>query len=371
MALMKCPECDKEISDKAAVCPNCGAPVTVKQENTVIDAITGKNLFCGKPATKKEKEAGGCCAGCLFIFVLFFVVIPVIMDSSSSEPSRKSARPFTENGSSNSTKSVTTCNNVSNVKMSQLAPDDAVIRDANHLYDIASNSKWSLEGKLSKFKDMESRLKGIASFSTPMNKEIISSLTCKISADCRQIEKDVSKEKEAKKKAQADLKKKFTHLLKKFRLEEDKLEHGKYYTHVNFPKYVDSRTVIYPYVAASTDDKYLPALRTRIEYTGTDWLFVQKVSIYINNNKIIEKDYGFFRWNRDNGNGKVWEWLDILDEDISKAFVFVWATKESVDVRFAGRSSKKDFKIGPNDKQAIKDTIDLYSFIKDHPELLK
>lgn len=27
MAMIKCPECGKEISDKAAVCPNCGAPV--------------------------------------------------------------------------------------------------------------------------------------------------------------------------------------------------------------------------------------------------------------------------------------------------------------------------------------------------------
>ena len=27
MALIKCPECGKEVSDKAAACPNCGFPV--------------------------------------------------------------------------------------------------------------------------------------------------------------------------------------------------------------------------------------------------------------------------------------------------------------------------------------------------------
>lgn len=27
MALIKCPECGKEISDKAEVCPSCGYPV--------------------------------------------------------------------------------------------------------------------------------------------------------------------------------------------------------------------------------------------------------------------------------------------------------------------------------------------------------
>ena len=30
MALIKCPECGKEISDKATVCPNCGYPITTE-----------------------------------------------------------------------------------------------------------------------------------------------------------------------------------------------------------------------------------------------------------------------------------------------------------------------------------------------------
>ena len=27
MALIKCPECSKDVSDKAPTCPNCGAPI--------------------------------------------------------------------------------------------------------------------------------------------------------------------------------------------------------------------------------------------------------------------------------------------------------------------------------------------------------
>lgn len=30
MALIKCPECGREISDKAIACPNCGSPVPQK-----------------------------------------------------------------------------------------------------------------------------------------------------------------------------------------------------------------------------------------------------------------------------------------------------------------------------------------------------
>ena len=31
MALIQCGECGKEVSDKAAACPNCGAPIAVPQ----------------------------------------------------------------------------------------------------------------------------------------------------------------------------------------------------------------------------------------------------------------------------------------------------------------------------------------------------
>lgn len=36
MALIKCEECGKEVSDKAASCPNCGAPIASKVEDIMI-----------------------------------------------------------------------------------------------------------------------------------------------------------------------------------------------------------------------------------------------------------------------------------------------------------------------------------------------
>lgn len=37
MALIKCPECSKEVSDKAKTCPHCGYPLTNnKKTNTVL-----------------------------------------------------------------------------------------------------------------------------------------------------------------------------------------------------------------------------------------------------------------------------------------------------------------------------------------------
>jgi len=50
MALISCPECSKEVSDKAPACPNCGVPVAllVKQVNAPKKVVyDGNDLFTG------------------------------------------------------------------------------------------------------------------------------------------------------------------------------------------------------------------------------------------------------------------------------------------------------------------------------------
>lgn len=66
MALIKCPECGKEISDKAASCPHCGCPVSHPQtqvEKTVIQ----DNL----PNTKPKKKGHGCLISFVVILLIF------------------------------------------------------------------------------------------------------------------------------------------------------------------------------------------------------------------------------------------------------------------------------------------------------------
>ena len=41
MALMKCPECAREVSDKASACPNCGYPIAAAAQGG--PAIHGGN----------------------------------------------------------------------------------------------------------------------------------------------------------------------------------------------------------------------------------------------------------------------------------------------------------------------------------------
>lgn len=61
--MIKCPECGKEISDKAAACPNCGCPlsemvtsgvVRIKMPNNIVEGWVG--LFSSRNATVTDKN---------------------------------------------------------------------------------------------------------------------------------------------------------------------------------------------------------------------------------------------------------------------------------------------------------------------------
>ena len=63
MALIKCTECGKEFSDKAAACPNCGCPteyVIQAIENARKEAESKKCPFCGS----EDIDADGYCNEC-------------------------------------------------------------------------------------------------------------------------------------------------------------------------------------------------------------------------------------------------------------------------------------------------------------------
>lgn len=63
MALIKCPECGKEISDRATACPNCGCPVAdmttsgvvrVKMPNNIVEGWVG--LFSSRDASITDNK---------------------------------------------------------------------------------------------------------------------------------------------------------------------------------------------------------------------------------------------------------------------------------------------------------------------------
>jgi RNA polymerase subunit RPABC4/transcription elongation factor Spt4 len=75
MALIKCKECGREVSDKANNCPNCGCPVDDRQESWSdnIDMVTPTyNQYNQKP-----KKGHGCLIGVIIFFAVIAVSITV------------------------------------------------------------------------------------------------------------------------------------------------------------------------------------------------------------------------------------------------------------------------------------------------------
>lgn len=86
MAMIQCPECGKQISDKAATCPNCGCPVKeVINERDGLSAIRGYEASehpVDYKRDKKKDSAMSIVAAVLtiFTFTLIFGIIVGLID---------------------------------------------------------------------------------------------------------------------------------------------------------------------------------------------------------------------------------------------------------------------------------------------------
>lgn len=68
MALIKCPECGKEISDKASSCPNCGCPIEIQK--TEVSSNISDQPITGQTSKKLNKK--------IIPIVIALVVVAII-----------------------------------------------------------------------------------------------------------------------------------------------------------------------------------------------------------------------------------------------------------------------------------------------------
>lgn len=98
MALIKCPECGKEVSDKATSCPNCGLPFTekiyCKYCGNLIDAECIVCPGCGKQIAEIFSPTNKPISRAIPLFCGFFCVIfPLIFGWSAYTINPLSAIP--------------------------------------------------------------------------------------------------------------------------------------------------------------------------------------------------------------------------------------------------------------------------------------
>jgi len=93
--LIKCPECGKDISDKAKICPNCGVGINQESETT----YQAKQPPSYQPITTPTKKKGKGCLMAILIFVGLSIICGIIGSQST-----KKILPNSESGASEESK---------------------------------------------------------------------------------------------------------------------------------------------------------------------------------------------------------------------------------------------------------------------------
>ena len=91
MALMKCPECGKEISDRATSCPNCGCPILISTDNST--QIPDRNQV---EKTKADKKKTITIAGSIIAIVAIIVVVYVFAVAQPKKLAAETKATYTE-----------------------------------------------------------------------------------------------------------------------------------------------------------------------------------------------------------------------------------------------------------------------------------
>ena len=91
MALIKCPECGKEISDASAACIHCGYPLNKNSgiQETEAPNVESKEKEIPKLGDEGEKTKTGCILIGVAAIILFFFLIGIIGENDSSSASTK------------------------------------------------------------------------------------------------------------------------------------------------------------------------------------------------------------------------------------------------------------------------------------------
>jgi len=100
-------------------------------------------------------------------------------------------------------------------------------------------------------------------------------------------------------------------------------------------------------------------LRAKLKYTGEDWLFIQKYIFKIDN-ATHEFSPNYFNIDREVNYGNVSEFIDVNIDDGEMLIFSIIANSKNTILRQEGRTFRKDRTITQNEKNGIKDIIELY-----------
>lgn len=99
MALIKCPECLKEVSDQVENCIHCGYPLNAKDSDNITETKLKSNNESENKSVENntnvstnetDKQTNNGCTGCGIIIAVIFALIFIISMFSNSDSSSSS-----------------------------------------------------------------------------------------------------------------------------------------------------------------------------------------------------------------------------------------------------------------------------------------
>ena len=155
-------------------------------------------------------------------------------------------------------------------------------------------------------------------------------------------------------------------LLAGMRLDEDKVRGLRFYNPKGWTYYdgdtwaADKRCFILPYLGQDSTSTWI---RLVYNYTGDDWVFFEKVLMNIDGEQRTES-FNYFDIVRDNGGGRVWEYIDV---EVSNSDIdWLWDIANSTEtiIRFQGDDYSHDMTVSDTDKAALRDCLTVYEALQ-------
>ena len=122
----------------------------------------------------------------------------------------------------------------------------------------------------------------------------------------------------------------------------------------------DKRCFVLPYLGSQNGQTWM---RLVYNYAAYDWVFFEKVTIATDANRYTAS---FSYWDvvRDNGGGRVWEYIDVAVNDSDLEMLRDIANSSEAIIRFEGDDYSYDYTVTDADKTAITETVQLYELMK-------
>ena len=151
--------------------------------------------------------------------------------------------------------------------------------------------------------------------------------------------------------------------LKRFHVDDDKINSRKWYYASAWSFYnnglwaADKRCFALPYLGIDSRDNVW--LRLVFNYTGSDWVFFEKVILLVDDQR-QEFSYSYYDVVRDNQGRKVWEYIDVPVSASMRQLLADIADSDETIIRFEGDDHYRDFTVTKADKTAIRQTLTSY-----------